>query len=230
MSVIFVAGTDTGVGKSVITGLLSSYLLGKGYRVITQKWVQTGCVSFSSDIDIHLKFMRKKRGDFQDYLALMQPYIFRFSSSPHLAASLAGKRIEAIKIKRSLEILTKRFDFVIVEGIGGLLVPLNNKTLLIDVVKELNLPVLMVVGNKLGAINHTLLSLEALKARDIKVLGTAFNNIAQNGERIILENNPQIIKKFSSAEVLGILPWARNCFQLQKQFIPIGNKIIAQYE
>lgn len=230
MRVIFVAGTDTGVGKSVVTGLLSSYLLEKGYRIITQKWVQTGCVGFSSDIDIHLKFMRKKRGDFQDYHALMQPYIFRFASSPHLAASLVGKRIEVIKIKRSLKILTRHFDFVIVEGVGGLLVPLNNKTLLIDVVAELNLPVLMVVGNRLGAINHTLLSLEALKVRNIRLLGTIFNNIAQNGKRIILENNPQTIKKFSLPEVLGILPWARNCFQLQKQFIPIGNKIIAQYE
>jgi len=230
MNTIFVAGTDTSAGKTVVTGLLGCYLLKKGYRVVTQKWVQTGCSGFSGDIDIHLKLMGKKADDFLDYFSLMRPYVFRFASSPHLAARLEGKRININKIEKSLNSLTKHFDFVIVEGSGGLMVPLNAKNLVIDVIKALNIDVLVVAGNKLGVINHTLLSIEALRARKINILGIIFNNISDDENKIILKDNPEILKKLTKEEVLGILPWVKNPCRLQRRFIPIGNKISARYE
>lgn len=229
MKVIFVAGTDTEVGKTVITGLLGHYLLKKGYRVVTQKWIQTGSVGFSGDIDIHLKFMGKKRNDFQGVLSLMMPYVLKFASSPHLSAHLEKKKINIAKIKKSLKILSEHFDFVIVEGTGGLLVPLNTKILLIDVIKELDLSVLVIAGNKLGVINHTLLSLEALKTRNIHILGIIFNNISEDTDRIILKNNPEIVRKLSTEAVLGVLPWVKNPYQLQKKFSHIGRKIVKRY-
>lgn len=229
MNIIFVAGTDTGVGKTIVTGLLSRYLLEKGYRVVTQKWIQTGCKGYSGDIDIHLNFMRKKKEEFGNYFSSMMPYTFKFASSPHLAASLEKKRISILKIKESLKTLCEHFDFVIVEGMGGLLVPLNAKELLIDVVGELNLPVLLVAGNRLGVINHTLLSIEALKIRDIKILGIIFNNILKDEKSIILKDNPKIVNNLTGVTVLGILPWINNPYQLQKRFIPIGSKIATRY-
>lgn len=228
MRIIFIAGTDTGVGKTVVTGLLSCFLLREGYRVVTQKWVQTGHSNFCSDIDIHLSFMGKGKKDFQSYLPFMAPYVFRFVSSPHLAASLEKKRVDLVKIKESLTTLND-FDFVVVEGIGGLLVPLNAESLLIDVIEELSLPVLIVAGNKLGVINHTLLSIEALKSRGIEILGIVFNNISKKENRIILKDNPKIVKKFAQEAVLGILPYSRNPFQLKKRFYPIGKKILNHY-
>src|SRR3989338_6203609 len=87
VNVIFVAGTDTGTGKTVITGLLACYLLKKGFKVVTQKWIQTGNRSFSRDIGMHLKLMGKRKKDFSGYFSSMMPYIFRYPSSPHLAAS-----------------------------------------------------------------------------------------------------------------------------------------------
>ena len=229
MNIIFIAGTDTGVGKTVVAGLLSRYLLEKGYRVVTQKWVQTGCKGFSSDIDIHLRFMRKKRDDYQGHLCLMMPYVFQFASSPHLAAGSENKRIGVSKIKKCLKALSSQFDFVIVEGVGGLCVPLNAQTMLIDVVKEMNLPVLLVVGNRLGAINHALLSIEALRSRKIKTLGMIFNNVAEGENRTILKNNPRIIKKVSGENLLGILPRMKSPYELQRQFNRIGAKILNQY-
>lgn len=224
MRIIFIAGTDTGVGKSVVCGLLAGFLLDKGYKVVTQKWVQAGSRGLSNDINTHLKFMARTKKDYQNCLSFMQPYIFRFAGSPHLAAGLENKRVDIVKIKKSLTGL-RHFDFVVIEGIGGVLVPLNFKSLLIDVIKELGLSVLVVAANKLGAINHALLTIEALKSRDIKIIGIVFNNILDKENRIILNDNPSIIKKFSQQRVLGILPYSENPFQLRKVFAPIGKKI-----
>lgn len=228
MRTLFIAGTDTGVGKTVVTGLLSRFLLQKGYRVVTQKWAQTGCAGAPSDIDTHLKFMGKKRKDFAGYLPLMIPYAFKFASSPHLAAGLERKKINLGKIKKSIRILSENFDFVIVEGVGGLLVPLNEKALLIDVIQALNMGVVLVAGNKLGAINHTLLSLESLHARGINIIGIVFNNILKNGPGVILKDNPRIIKKLTGEAILGLLPYRRNPLQLERHFMPIGENILSK--
>lgn len=209
MSVIFIAGTDTGVGKTVITGLLSRYLLKKKYRVATQKWIETGTGHYSFD-------------------ALSTPYVFRFPASPHLAARLEGRPIDIAKIKNSFRALSRDSDFVVIEGIGGILIPINNKTLLIDIVKELKLPVLIVAANKLGAINHTLLTIEALKARKMKIIGMIFNCVLRNEDEIILEDNPKVIGKISGEKVLGILPWARDRRRLQNRFESIGDRILAR--
>ena len=171
MKAVFVAGTDTGAGKSVITGLLGGYLLDSGYRVVTQKWIQTGSAGAFTDIDTHLEFMAKRRRDFCGHLRSMEPYIFKLAASPHLASGAEKKRIRLSRIRRCFNSLSANFDRVIVEGSGGLLVPLGKKALLIDVVKEMRLPVLLVAANRLGAINSTLLSIEALKSRRIKIVG-----------------------------------------------------------
>ena len=230
MKIIFVAGTDTGAGKTVVTGLLGRYLSKKGYRVITQKWVQTGCSGFpkgvSNDIEVHLRLMEKKHRDFEGYLPLMVPYLFKFPSAPHLSARLEKRRIDLARIEKTLKVLANNFDFVIVEGIGGLLVPLTNSFLLADFVKKLNLPVLLVAGNRLGAINHTLLSLEALKTRKIKTLGVIFNNISPNEDKRILQDNPKIVARISGEKVLGVLPWVKHLSQLHNHFAPIGKKIL----
>ncbi|MFH0797392.1 MAG: dethiobiotin synthase [Candidatus Omnitrophota bacterium] len=224
--VIFVAGTDTGAGKTVATGLLGRYLSRKGYRVVTQKWVQTGCSGFPEDMEVHLRLMEKKRRDFEGYLSLMMPYIFKFPSAPYLSARLEKRRIDLSGIEETLKVLANGFDFVIVEGIGGLLVPLTGSCLLADFVKKLNLPVLLVAGNRLGAINHTLLSLEALKARKIKTLGVIFNNISPNEDKRILQDNPEIVAKISGEKVLGVLPRVKHLSQLHRHFAPIGKKIL----
>ena len=185
MNAIFIAGTDTGVGKTVVTKLLERRLLLKGYRIATQKWVETG--------------VKKSPAIFS----------FKLAASPHLAAKAEGKTVKIGKIKTALRKLTKKADFVIIEGTGGLLVPLTETKLLIDVVQELKLPVLLVAANRLGAINHTLLSIEALKARRMKILGVVFNNISRNKDKLILKDNPKIVKKFIREIPVWINGWQK---------------------
>lgn len=203
MTSFFVCGTDTGVGKTVVTGLLAKTFLDQGYSVITQKWVQTGSKGFPQDISTHLKLMGKTKSYVKGLLDLVCPYVFKYPASPHLAAKLEGKKVEVRKIKSDYKKLCGMFDIVIVEGVGGALVPLNEKTLLLDVVKELKIPVILVVGNKLGAINHTLLTAEAIKKRGLKITGVVFNEIDLRDKRIICDNI-KTIEKFLDSSSVGI--------------------------
>ena len=223
---IFVTGTDTGIGKTLVTGLLAKFLEDRGYKAITQKWVETGSGGFSKDISRHLKLMGKKKQELKDYLSLMSPYTFRFPSSPHLACALEKRNININKIKNSFKVLQTAFDFVIVEGVGGVLVPLDRKKLIIDVVKELKLSVVVVVGNKLGAINHALLTIEALRARRINIIGLVFNQQKNKTAKIILEDNPRTIKTLSGEKILGSFPYTKDLNQSHKIFSPIGQKIL----
>ncbi|MFH1901337.1 MAG: dethiobiotin synthase [Candidatus Omnitrophota bacterium] len=223
---VFVTGTDTGVGKTIVTGLLGRFLDEKGYRVITQKWIQTGSRNFPHDITEHLRLMRRKKEDIREHLPYISSYVLKFASSPHLAARLEKRKIRVDKIKADFKVLQEQFDFVIVEGIGGVLVPFNKKRLVIDVARELKMPVIIVVGNKLGAINHTLLAIEAVRRRGLEIVGVIFNNLSKKGNKIILEDNLKIIKKISKEKVLGSLPYSKNKALLYPAFKPAGNKIL----
>ena len=222
---IFITGTDTGAGKTMVTGLLARYLMEKGCAVITQKWIQTGCKGFmSSDAEAHLKIMARKKDDIKDYLDCVLPYAFKKAASPHLACSIENKRIDPDKIIKSYRILSRDFDFVIAEGVGGVLVPFNKNKFLIDVAAKLALPVLIVALNKLGAVNHTLLTIEALKRRNIKILGVLFNNL-NNEDRAVLKDNPLIVKALSKENIFGVLNRRDSLGKLYREFTPIGEKI-----
>jgi dethiobiotin synthetase len=228
MKAVFVTGTDTGVGKTVICGLLGRYLLDRGRNVITQKWIQTGSQGFPEDLAAHLKLMGRQKKDVEKYLHSMTTYTFSLPVSPHLAAAIENKRIDSAKIKGDFRRLSEQFDSVIVEGVGGVLVPYGKRGLVIDIVKELDLPAIIVAQNKLGAINHTLLTIEALSSRRIKVLGVIFNEYP-NEDTIIAENNPKIVKMITGRNILGTLPWLTKQSLLRKAFRPIGDNILKAY-
>lgn len=223
MKGIFITGTDTGVGKTIVTGLLAKYLRQQGYKVITQKWVQTGS-RVCADVNLHLKIMGTTKGAIRKHLDCVCPYVFKLPASPHLAAKAEKKKIDISRIKRSFKLLSSKFDFVIVEGVGGALVPLDEKRLVIDIAGQLGLSVLVVAQNKLGVINHTLMTIEALKQRKMKILGVLFNNFpGQN--RLVLKDNPDIISKITGAKILGVLPWNKRLDLLYKKFLLIVRKI-----
>lgn len=215
MRAIFICGTDTGVGKTIVTGLLLKEFREKGIKAISQKWVQTGCAGFPSDIEQHLKIAGISKKEIKDDLSLINPYCLKFPSSPHLAAKLEKKRLDVKVIKDSFNKLSKKYDYVIVEGVGGTLVPFDDKTLIIDIVKELKLPVLIVADNKLGAINHTLLTIESLKKRGLKIVGIIFNNTEKANDKRINRDNPKIIQKLSGVKVLNVLPYSKKINSLK---------------
>ena len=205
MSGLYITGTDTGVGKTLVCALLARYLHLAGERVITQKWVQTGCVGEADDLRVHCRI----GGLPEDpaWLAARNPYCFALPASPHLAAEAEGRPIDPEVIIRAYQALASSFDPVLVEGAGGALAPLTRSMLAIDLVARLGMPALLVVGNKLGCINHALLTVEALRARDIPVLGLVFNSLPGcSDDARIIQDNPRITAQLSGVPLLGELP------------------------
>ena len=181
--VIAVTGIDTDIGKTIATGLLGRYLRQKGLRVITQKIAQTGCLRMSEDIITHRQLMGM---DIQeaDRSGLTCPYIFPEPCSPHLAASLAGKEIDCGVITAATLELCQVYDYVLLEGVGGLLVPLQDNRTLLDYLQETGYPLILVSSPRLGSINHTLAALELAKGRGLKVLGILYNRFREDNPAI----------------------------------------------
>ncbi len=225
---IFITGTDTGVGKTLVTGFWGRFLSERGIKTITQKWIQTGCNGFSEDIEAHLKLMRKDKKDLEGYLGDVAPYVLELPASPHLAARLEKMEIDNTIIEKSFRRLERDFDFVAVEGAGGLMVPMNDKDMIVDLVKKLDLPILVVAENRLGAINQTVLTVEAIKNRGLQCAGIIFNRISREGNELILRDNPQIIEKLTGEEILGELNYSENTEVLYEMFLPIGEKIFTK--
>lgn len=172
--VYFVSGIDTGVGKTVATGLMARWLAANGHDVTTVKLVQTGNTGFSEDIAEHRRICGGIRLP-EDDEGLTAPQIFDFPASPLLAASLEGKCVDLDAIRRAVSLCAERREMVLAEGAGGLAVPLTEDVLTIDFAASCGWPLVLVTCGRLGSINHTLLSLEAAKARGMKVAGVVWN-------------------------------------------------------
>ena len=171
----FVSGIATGIGKTMVTGLMARNLAKQGRDVITVKMVQTGCDGRSEDLEVHRKIAGDVRFD-EDERGLTAPQIFKFPSSPLLAASLEGRAVDPDAIARAVRQCAARHDIVLVESAGGLDVPLTGSLLSVDLAAAEHWPLVLVTCGRLGSINHTLLSLEAAKSRGIPLAGVVMND------------------------------------------------------
>lgn len=173
--VFWISGIDTGIGKTMVTGLMAKGLLAAGHDVITVKMVQTGNDGYSEDIEEHRAICAegKRREDLE---GLTAPQIFKFPSSPFLAARLEGREVDLEAISRAVRECAARYEIVLVEGAGGLDVPLTEEVLSVDFAVREGWELVLVTCGKLGAINHALLSLEAAKTRGMKLAGVVHNH------------------------------------------------------
>ena len=222
---IFITGTDTGVGKTLVTGLLARYFHENGERVITQKWVQTGCRDISEDIEEHIRLTGATYKANSENARDRAPYILSYPASPHLASKIDNITIEKSKILDSYHQLSLNFDRIIIEGSGGVLVPFNEKDYLVDLLNDIDSEVILVAENRLGAINQTLLSIEALKNRGLTIRGIIFNNLTPGIDSIIGKDNLEIINSLSGVPVLGELPFMENIGESYNRLCTIGKKI-----
>lgn len=186
-NVYFISGIDTDAGKSYATGFLAREWNKNGKRTITQKLIQTGNVGHSEDIDLHRRIMGISFTQ-EDREGLTMPEIFSYPASPHLASRLDNRPIDFAKIKQATEELSKRYDYVLLEGAGGLMVPLTDELLTIDYIAQEQYPLIFVTSGKLGSINHTLLSLEAIQKRGL-ILDTVLYNLYPTVEDTTIQND-----------------------------------------
>ncbi|MDP8305996.1 MAG: dethiobiotin synthase [Candidatus Chlorobium antarcticum] len=208
-----VSGIDTGVGKTAVTGLLGAAMLREGCRVITSKTVQTGCSGIADDILEHRRLMGIPLQEV-DCLGITCPQVFPFPASPHFAACLAGSVVDIARITEAAGALQKQYDEVLLEGVGGLLVPLSPDLLFLDYVKCCSWDLLLVTGPRLGSINHTLLSVEACLFRAVPLKGIIYNRFGEQ-DPLIAEDTLETIRRelFRRSLSLPVIDFCSSSFR-----------------
>jgi len=213
----FITGTDTGVGKTWVTLGLMVALAQRGFTVSGMKPVASGCRQTPQGLRNRDAEKLQQHCSRPIAYELVNRYTFDAPIAPHVAAKEAGVTIDLEAISRDFHRLGNKSDFALVEGIGGWAVPLNEHQRLSDLVRRMAIPVILVVGLRLGCINHALLSAEAIGNDAVPLLGWVANGIDRhyhNCEETLYTLSAQI-----SAPLLGYVPWAH----------PLSPEHIAEY-
>jgi len=193
MKAVFITGTDTGVGKTYVSCLIARFLKGKGINVGYFKPVETGCSPVCEDAEKMSKITKQP---------IDEIVLFKFKNpvAPFVAEEKENIKISIDKIKKHFEFLNKKYDFLIVEGAGGIMVPITEKNgqiyTYLDFVKELNIPVIIVARANLGTINHTVLTVNALKSINVDIKAVVLNQASENPD-LAEKTNPEIIKQMT---------------------------------
>ena len=207
---VFITGTDTEVGKTLIAAGLVVALQDQGIDVGVMKPLESGAPCFESTPIPQDAFYLKEIAGVQDDLELINPYCFQPPLAPGVAAEKEGVVIDLQRIKGAYEELKGRHQFMVVEGAGGLLVPIAKGTLLPELIKLLGLPLLVVARSSLGTINHTLLTLSCCQREGLDVKGLIISKSTPDADPAEA-SNPQVITQFSGVPVLGSFPYLRDC-------------------
>lgn len=192
--VYFITGIDTDAGKSVVTGILAREMAARGRKVITQKFVQTGCRDISEDIVAHREIMGIGLTP-EDMDGTTCPILLSYPSSPTLAARIDHTEIDTSVIAAATQKLLQKYDTVLIEGAGGLMVPLTDNMLTVDYVAKYDLPVIVVTSPRLGSINHTLLTLETCRSRGITVDMLVYNTYTPTSP-LITDDTRDFLQKY----------------------------------
>jgi len=205
MKGIFITGTDTGVGKTyVATGIIKE-LRRRTVNVGILKPAETGCKMRNGRLNPADAMQLMKAADVHDSLSLVNPYCYRKPLAPLVAAKLEKGKINPSKILTAFNTLVLKHEFMVVEGAGGIMVPLREDYLYLDLANDLKLPIVIVARPSLGTINHTLLTIEAIKRRRLKLAGIIINYASNQKKELAEKTSPQIISAISHTKIIGII-------------------------
>lgn len=203
--VTVISGVDTDAGKSIATGWWAKQLMAAGKRVITQKLVQTGNTGLSEDILRHREMMGLPLLP-EDEARLTMPEIYSYPCSPHLAAKIDQRPLNLDKITAATAELDARYDEVLLECAGGLMVPLTEELLTIDYLQAQGHPIIFVTGGVLGSISHTLLAFEALKQRHLRLSHIIYNRFPGRKDLIIDNESCDFLRR-KAAQLFPEAEW-----------------------
>ena len=205
----FITGTDTGIGKTVVTAALTLCLKQRGISVAVMKPIETGCSNdgtLGSDAECLRTIMASTAS-----LDVISPYRFALPLAPLAAARAAGVTIEIDRISSAYHDLAHGYDFVLVEGVGGLMVPLSEKMDVRDLIASLRVPTLIVGRAALGGVNHALLTIDALRQRAIPLVGIVLNQLVSEPNHEHAQSTVELIRERSGVPVFGPLPYESEC-------------------
>ena len=201
----FVTGTDTGIGKTWTSLALMQYFQQQGKKVVGMKPVAAGCEMLEGQLKNEDALQLQAQSSVDIPYDLINPYAFSLPVSPHIAASKEGKRVEIAHIQQAYLKLEALADVVIVEGVGGWMVPLNEKEDVSHLAEQLNLPIIVVVGMRLGCINQAKLTFSAIERLGLHCEGWIASCVEKNMDE--LEANIETLEAFSDMPLLATFPY-----------------------
>jgi dethiobiotin synthetase len=203
----FVTGTDTGVGKTLASTCLAAYFSrNKGLSVGVMKPFETGLPTDRTELfPCDAKSLKEASGTSDD-LGVINPCTFELPLAPEAAALQEGKEIDLESAERTYKGIEKSHDITIVEGAGGVLVPIKDNFFFQDLIKRWSLPVVVVARLGLGTINHTLLTCRSLQSEGIRVIGVILNDTDNSGD-VAVKTNPRMLRKYLTVPILGVMPY-----------------------
>jgi dethiobiotin synthetase len=197
---LFVAGTDTGVGKTAVTAGVVLALRGRGYSVGVVKPIQSGALAADPDGDAMLL---KRWTGVAESASELAPYSFAAALAPLVAAEVEGREVHLAEVVESVQAVADRYESVIVEGAGGLLVPVGADWTVADLACALGLPILVVARAALGTVNHSALTVLALRGLGLEPIGVVLNGAEDDSS----QRNAELIERLADVPVLGRTPW-----------------------
>ncbi len=203
MTTFFITGTDTEIGKTFVTCTLLHAVRAKGLTALGMKPVAAGAEMVKGEFINEDAARLRAAGSFDPGLALLNPFCLASPIAPHIAAAEEGVVIEPGRIREAFAALTEQADVVLVEGVGGFRVPLGEDYDTADLARDLGLPVILVVGMRLGCINHALLTAEAIAARGLTLAGWVANQI--DPAMLRFEQNVEALTRRMPAPLLGLV-------------------------
>lgn len=204
---LFITGTDTGVGKTVVAAMFVLALESKGKSVFAMKPIETGCTRRGNTLVPEDGMFLRNTARMDEAIDHVTPYRFESRVSPMAASEREGRKIDPEKIKETFEALRYKNKFAIVEGAGGLLAPIKKDYFMLDMARDLGLALVVVARPGLGTINHTLLTVKYAMNEGVKVAGIVINHSSEPENSLAEQTNPDAISRLSPAPVIGIAPY-----------------------
>lgn len=207
----FVTGTGTQVGKTVVSAALIRMFRDKGVSVCGMKPVETGCVVEGDELNPSDALFLKGAAGVSEKIDDLAPYRFKAPLSPMVASELEHKDVDLLWLTRAYEHLAGKYEAVVVEGIGGICVPLNTDFNVADVALRIGLPVIVVATPYLGTINHTLLTLDYARRVGLNIAGVILNNTRRPDEESLAEKTSgDALSRLTPVPILGTMPYLEN--------------------
>ncbi|MGH7815819.1 MAG: dethiobiotin synthase [Candidatus Binatia bacterium] len=203
---IFITGTDTGVGKTWFTCGLAALLKNSGYRVGVMKPAETGCVEKAGQLFADDAWRLKSASGCVEPIETICPYRLPEPLAPSIAAERAGVKIDIDRLLTVCGDICAKHDITLVEGAGGLMAPLVPSFTFADFARVAKLPIIVVAANKLGVVNHLLLTLEHASCKGLTTLGYVLNRVMSESS-IAADTNREVLAGLTAAPCLGDLPY-----------------------
>jgi dethiobiotin synthetase len=206
---LFITGTDTDVGKTIVAGAIADWFRRRGRRAGVSKPVGSGCVRRREGLVSEDAEWLAHCADSPHPLDLICPQRYVEPLAPAVAAERSRQPLDWTEVERSLQLMSRDSEVMIVEGVGGVMVPLDAKHTVLDLAVAIGLPAIVVARPALGTINHTLLTLHALRQVGVPVAGVVINRYPAENTTVAEETNPRAIEKWGRVKVLCIVPEER---------------------